>query len=289
MSSQIVTYLNSDAVQENIKSVLGNRKNQFIASVSSLVGSNPALQNVDRKSLFSACLTAASLDLPINQNLGFAYIIPYKDKAQFQMGWKGFVQLAQRSGQFKTINATDVREGEYKGINRLTGELDIEWIEDGRETLPVVGYIAYMKLLNGFEKSFFMTKKELTQHATKFSQSFKRNSASMNMWRDDFDSMAKKTVIKLMLSKYAPLTTDMQKAQLADQAIIEETGYEYPDNEAPSPEDLSAEKERNRIIKHIQSAKTIEELQQCAEAVVTQSEDVNEMYLKKITELQEAE
>ncbi len=241
-NTSIVQFMSEEAVAENIKNTLGKRTPQFIASVAALVNSNVQLQECDRKSLLSACLVAASLDLPINQNLGFAYIIPYKDEArgkvaQFQMGWKGFVQLAQRSGQVKTINATDVREGEIVEHNQLTGEMTFEWKIE-RNELPIIGYVAYIELLNGFTKTLYMGNEELKKHAGKYSQSFKYNSA-MNLWRDDFDVMAKKTVIKLLLSKYAPMTSDIQTALLADQAYITEDGeYEYVDNQLPEPEKI---------------------------------------------------
>lgn len=271
-------YLANPSVQKKIENVLGERKNQFVTSVASLVASNKALENVDKGTLFSACLTAAALDLPINQNLGFAYIIPYKNKsgiqqAQFQLGYKGFIQLAQRSGQFKTINVSDVREGEISSQDRLTGEITFEWAED-RSNLPIIGYVGYMKLINGFEKSLYLTKEDLTKHATRYSQSFKRNSPNMNIWKDNFEAMAFKTVIKMLLSKYGPLSIDMQQAQLADQAVVTDEGFEYPDNEPIVPEALAEEKERERILTHIENVESIEDLKKC-EAAVYDSQDLD--------------
>ena len=259
----IAEFLSSPVIQKNIESVVGERKQQFITSVASLVNSSEALQRVDRKSLFAACLVAASLDLPINPNLGFAYIIPYKDQAQFQMGYKGFIQLAMRSGQFQTLNVTDVREGEIVANNRLSGEIEFTWLDD-RDDLAVVGYVAYMRLTNGFEKSLYMTTEELNKHGMKFSQSMKKG---FGLWKDDFNSMAKKTVIKMLLSKYAPMTTQMQTATLADQAVIEDDKYKYLDNEPIHPEEVATEKEQLRIIKHIQGSKSIQDLELCREAV----------------------
>lgn len=273
MSSSIVEYMSREAVKGNIQETLGRKSPQFIASVASLVNSNPAIAECEQKSILSSCLVAAALDLPINQNLGFAYIIPYNNRnkgvkeAQFQMGYRGFIQLAMRSGQFKTINVTEVREGELRENNRLTGKMDFKWAEDGRNTLRPVGYVAYMELINGFRKQLYMTVEELRQHAERYSQSYKRNSSAMNIWRDEFDVMAKKTVIKLLLSKYAPMNIDMQKATLADQAIIDGDQYHYPDNDIVDPEVVATEKEHARIIKHIQSCKTIEDLELCREAV----------------------
>jgi len=259
----IAEFLSSPVIQKNIESVVGERKQQFITSVASLVNSNEALQRVDRKSLFAACLVAASLDLPINPNLGFAYIIPYKDQAQFQMGYKGFIQLAMRSGQFQTLNVTDVREGEIAANNRLSGEIEFVWSDD-RDNLAVIGYVAYMRLTNGFEKSLYMTTKELTQHGMKFSASMKKG---YGLWKDDFDSMAKKTVVKMLLSKYAPMTTQMQTAALADQAVIEGEKYKYLDNEAIRPEEVAEEKEQARILNHIATSTNLDDLELCRNAV----------------------
>lgn len=260
----ITKYLNADLVQSSIKETLGDRTQQFITSVVSLVNANQALQNCDRKSLMSACLTAASLDLPINQNLGFAYIIPYKDKAQFQIGYKGFIQLAQRSGQFKTINTSDVREGEIKSYDRETGKITFNWAMEGRDKLKVVGYTAYISLINGFEKTIYMTVDELTKHANKYSQSFKANRAGTNLWRDEFDTMARKTMIKFILSQYAPLSSEMQQAQIVDQAVIEGETIQYPDNGPVDHDELTHGKERMRLEKHIKEAKTTAELDELA-------------------------
>jgi len=259
----IAEFLSSPIIQKNIESVVGERKQQFITSVASLVNSNEALQLVDRKSLFAACLVAASLDLPINPNLGFAYIIPYKDQAQFQMGYKGFIQLAMRSGQFQTLNVTDVREGEIGANNRLSGEIEFVWSDD-RDDLAVIGYVAYMRLTNGFEKSLYMTTKELTNHGMKFSASMKRG---YGLWKEDYNSMAKKTVIKMLLSKYAPMTTQMQTATLADQAVIEGEKYKYLDNEAIRPEEVAEQKEQARILNHIASSTNLDDLELCRNAV----------------------
>lgn len=276
-------YLNQDVILESIKQTLGNKAPQFIASVSSLAASNKALAACDKKSLMSACLIAASLDLPINQNLGFAYIIPYnkntksKDEktgkelwiketeAQFQMGWKGFVQLAQRSGQYKTINVTDIREGELAGKDRLSGELSYNWVddEDEREKLKVVGYVAHFELLNGFRKTYYMTVEKLENHAKKYSQAYRSDRGGMNPWKDDFDSMARKTVLKLLLGKYGVMTVEMQKAVVVDQSVEEE----YPDNKPQSPEEVASEKEKARILNHIEKATTADDLHEVIDLV----------------------
>lgn len=276
----------SEYVQERFRDVLGKRAQGFVAAMLSIASNNDLLSKAEPNSILNAAMTAATLDLPINQNLGFAYIIPYNDRktgqvvAQFQMGYRGFIQLAMRSGQFQTINVTDVREGEITGTNRLTGEIKFDWKED-RDKLPIVGFVAYMKLINGFEKSLYMTAKDLKAHGAKYSQSAKKG---YGLWTDDFEAMASKTVIKLLLSKYAPLTTQMQTAQLADQAIIKgENEFEYIDNEKLLPEEIAAEKERERIIAHIKSSKDLEELAMCEEYIT--DENTRTLFQEKKKEL----
>lgn len=281
----ITQYVNQESVRKNIEQTLGEKAPQFIASVSSLVNSDTKFANVDKKSLLAACLVAASLDLPINQSLGFAYIIPYKGVAQFQAGWKAYVQLAQRSGQFKTINVSDVREGEISGKNRLTGEITFQWCDDEaeRSKRTVVGYVAFLRLVNGFEKMLYMTTDELKKHATKYSQAFRANSSAMNMWRDDFDAMAKKTVIKLLISKYGPMTTDMQKVQVADQAEIDGDKMRYLDNQPTDANEVANGKEKSRIEKYIAGADSLKALEIVASLV--DEYGLREVYDKKAKEV----
>lgn len=285
------TLLAADITKEKFKEVLGKKSPAFIASLLSVVNNNDLLAKAEPKSVLSAAMTAATLDLPINQNLGFAYIIPYYDSkskqyvAQFQMGYKGFVQLAQRSGMFQTINVTDVKEGEIEDIDRLTGEIKFSWKKEGREALKIIGFIAYFKLLNGFEKPFYMTVEELKAHGIRYSQSAKKG---YGLWEDNFEAMASKTVVKLLLSKYAPLTTEMQTAQLADQAIITDGGYEYVDNKPATPEEVAAAKERDRIKKHIEEAKTLEELKKCEQYVDPEDNELTSLYAGKERDLSES-
>lgn len=227
-------YIRSGTVQERLSALLDDRASDFTTSLMSLVNANPVLQECKPESVLKAAITAAAMRLPINPGLGFAYIIPYKNKgvyeAQFQLGYKGFVQLAMRSNQYRTINVTDVREGEYKGINRLTGKVQFRWNKDEtkRDVLPVVGYVAYFKTTAGFEKMRYMSVEALKKHANRYSQSYKKG---YGLWVDDFESMALKTPLKLLISKFGPMSTDMAKALEADQAAAEEDGYRYVDNE----------------------------------------------------------
>ena len=250
------SYIRSGAVQGRIETLLGNRTSEFTTSLMSLVNSNPVLQDCPPESIIKAAITSASMNLPINPNLGFAYIIPYNNKkktkivdketgkvtwkedwiteAQFQMGYKGFIQLAQRSGMFKRINATDLREGELLGVDRLSGELNLKWEdnEEARNKLEVIGFIGYFKLLNGFEKELYMSVEDLKKHAKKYSKNYAKYGTGL--WKDQFEVMAKKTVLKLLISKYGALTTNLQEALLADQSVVEEDGYSYVDNEKNS-------------------------------------------------------
>ena len=292
----IKIFFEREDVKGKFKEMLGNRATQFITSVLQIANSNELLKNAEPLSLFNAAAVAATLDLPLNNNLGFAYIVPYKQKfknergqwdekvvAQFQMGYKGFIQLSQRSGQFNTINAIDVREGEIKSQNRLTGEIQFEWIQDENERLKkqVIGFVSYFKLLNGFEKTYYMPIAKLKAHGVKYSQTFRNDKG---LWKDDFESMAQKTVIKQLLSKYAPLSVEMQKAVIADQGVInntDATDIDYVDNQPA----LSINKQHERIELLISNAETIEELDNLFERL---PEELTELWLTKKEELSNA-
>lgn len=231
--------LNHQSMQKYLLETLGDKKKEFVANITTLVSNDVKLQECEAKSVIFSALKATALDLPLDPNLGMAYVIPFNNKskgikeAQFQIGYKGFTQLAIRSGQFKTINVRDVREGEIVGEDFISGEMQFKRIE-GRENKPVIGYVAYFRLINGFEKMSYWRVEELLKHAQKYSQSYsspKDYVRETSKWNTDFDSMAKKTVIKLLLSKYAPLSIQMQSAIKADQAIITEQGERYIDNE----------------------------------------------------------
>lgn len=235
--------INDPKTQQYLTSVLAERKSEFVTSLISIVANNAQLQACDALTVMYAAMKAASLRLPFDPNLGCAYVIPYQNKkagtveAQFQLGYKGFVQLAQRSGQFAHINADAVYEGELKGRDKKSGEPDLS----GEKTSDkVVGYFAYFKLLNGFEKTFYMSVEEVNAHAKRFSQTARQG---FGLWteKDSFDAMAKKTVLKLLLSKYAPLSVEMQTAVKFDQAVIRGEEAIYVDN-APE-EQVQAESE----------------------------------------------
>lgn len=229
--------------QEYLTQVLGEKRQSFVNNLTALVANNAKLQECEPIGLMYAGIKATALDLPLDPNLGFAYIIPYKNnrenktEAQFQIGYKGFVQLAIRSGQFRSINVTEIKEGELVYEDMLTGDLTFKRAAANvREGLKTVGYAAFFRLNNGFEKTLYYTVEAVEAHAKKYSQTYGSKYESIrnsSKWSTDFDAMAKKTVLKLLLSKYAPLSVEMQQAVVADQAVFGKDGKErYIDSEA---------------------------------------------------------
>lgn len=206
-------FFNSPAVKQKFSEVVNGNGQQFVASLLSVVTNNNLLAKATNESVMTAAMKAAVLNLPIEPSLGYAYIVPYKNQAQFQIGYKGLIQLAQRSGQVTRLNAGEVYESQYKGFNPLTEDLEVDMTAIPKEKEKVVGYFAFMRLANGFEKTVFWTKERVQAHGKKYSQSF---SSKYSPWQSDFDAMARKTVLKHMLSTYAPLSTELQEAIVAD-------------------------------------------------------------------------
>lgn len=253
-AATVEAWISSENIKKKFNDVLDKGAGAFVTSLLSLVKQTPALAECDPKTTIAAAMTAATLKLPINPNLGFAYIIPYKNKtgaeATFQIGYKGIIQLAMRTGQYKTINASVVHEGEIESVDFITGEI----VRGKRTSDTVIGYISYFKLVNGFEKMLYMSREEVEAHAAKYSQSYgadKRYGNSRSLWTTNFDVMALKTVLKQLISKYGIMSIDMQggdamaKAINSDQAVIREDGTpDYIDNEpaptAAPPQDFDA-------------------------------------------------
>ena len=218
--------LASPAVRSRFEGILGKKAQAFASSIISVTQGSKALQECDPGSIIAGAAMAASLDLPIIGSLGQSCLVPYSGKAQFQIMARGFVQLALRSGQYKTMNAVEVREGEIVSRNRLTGE--IEFNPDGKKSEKIVGFLFYFKLINGYEKYTYMTVEECHAHGKKYSKSYSRDDSQ---WKKDFSMMALKTVVKQGLSKWGPLSTDMQTAIEFDQAAVSEDGKpEYIDS-----------------------------------------------------------
>lgn len=206
--------LQKDEIIKRVESRLGEKAGTFITSVMELAGDDKNLQDCDPQLVVKEALKSAGLDLPLNKNLGFAYVIPYKDKGksipQFQMGYKGYIQLAIRTAQYKHLNAGAVYEGEIVIDDRIKGTLKITGTSRSDKA---VGYFAYMELVNGFEKAIFWTREKVEAHAQRFSKSYGKG---FSPWKTDFDAMAKKTMILQLLPKYGPMTIEMSAALTAD-------------------------------------------------------------------------
>ena len=220
----LTSLLRNDNIKARIESMLKDRAPQFTSSLLSLANSSAQLRAADPKTILAAAMTAATLDLPINPNLGFAYIVPYKTTAQFQMGYKGFIQLAMRSGQYKRMNAVCVNQEAIGGVDDM-GETIINWTAID-ETKPAVGYVFAFELVNGFRKVAYWPKSKVQAHAGKYSQAFRGGRGTP--WQDNFDAMALKTVAKLTLAKWGPLTVAMEKA------IVEDQGIKHDVDDAPT-------------------------------------------------------
>jgi len=233
VANTLQTLLNSDNIKKRFGEVLGKKAPAFISSILSATNTNPQLKVCEPMSIISSAMVAAALDLPINQSLGFAHLVPYSGKAQFQMGWRGYVQLAQRTGLYKFLNAERVYEGQIKSRDMLSGKIELN--EEGKTSDVVVGYFAHMELLNGFQKTVYISKANAEKHGKRYSQTFSSEKdyvREKSKWTTDFDAMSLKTVVKMLLGKWAPLSTDyqMQKALQLDQAVINEDGTpEYVD------------------------------------------------------------
>ena len=248
--------LQSDAMQKLISNTLKDpkRANRFIASISSAVASNPALQECESNSIISGALVGEALELSPSPVLGQYYLIPFKNnkngtvEAQFVIGANGYKQLAMRSGQYADIDFIEVREGEYLGRDELTGKQRFKFISDDeeRETKPVIGYFAYFELINGYRKQLYWSKTKMEKHADKYSKAFNLESYKKllagqipekdlwkysSYWYSNFDGMAEKTMYRQLISKYGIMSIEMQEAYVKDMAVINDDGtYNYVDN-----------------------------------------------------------
>lgn len=242
--------LNTPTMQKKFEQVLAKKAPQFMASVLNLYNGDVSLREAEPMSIVSSAMVAASLDLPVDKNLGYAWIVAFYDTkkggkfAQFQLGYKGYIQLALRSGQYKSINVIPVYEGELVKWNRLTEEIDLNL--DGAQSEKVVGYCGYFKLINGFEKTVYWTRDEVEAHRIKHNK-MKDKKALNNVWKSDYDAMAMKTVLRNMLGKWGILSIEMQKAITEDESenelkdiTDESTEVELEDN-ASNPDVIDVE------------------------------------------------
>lgn len=235
--------LEAPNVKSRFEETLKQRSGQFMTSILSLYNNDQALKEADPVSVIQSAMMAASLDLPIEKNFGYAWIIGYKDWktgktiAQFQMGYKGYIQLALRSNQYKKINVIPVYEGEKILFDRLTEEFELDY--DKRISDAVIGYAAYFELLSGFKKTIYWPKEQVEQHRQKFNKAKDKTSMN-NVWRDDYDAMAMKTVLTYLLKKWGILSVDLQQAIIND-----ETQERKEINEEFADVDFPFEKEVN--------------------------------------------
>lgn len=206
-------YFNNETCMNNLRAMLGQKAQGFATSVLSVVNNNRLLQNADPASVYSSAMVAASLDLPINPNLGFAAIVPYGKQAQFQIMTRGLVQLAIRSGQYSKICNAVVHKGELVKYDPFRDEYEFD--ASKKESDEVIGFMAYFKTIGGFEKFFYMTKEEALAHGKRYSKSF-----NSGVWNTDPEAMCLKTVLKLLLSKYGILSIEMQRAIRFDQGVV---------------------------------------------------------------------
>lgn len=243
INSIMTGILDGEGIRKRFDEILGKRSPQFISSIVSLVNADSNLRQAmidSPMTVIQSALTAATFDLPISPSLGYAYIIPfnkkdkqtgtYKKEAQFILGYRGMMQLCLRTGAYERVpDAVDVREGELVSYDRLTGDCEFAWVEDedAREKLPVIGYAGYFRLKNGASKTLYMTVNQIKAHEERN----RKGSYQSNLWKDDFDSMAKKTVIRRLCSKYGLMSIDylkgdadtVQMAQAAMESDIPQT------------------------------------------------------------------
>ena len=257
--------VNTPSMQKLIANALHDpaRCARFTASIVSAVSVNQALQNCDRNTVISGALLGESLNLSPSPQLGQYYLVPFNNKkkgmqdAQFVLGYKGYVQLALRSGQYKSINVEIVKQGDYKGRDPMTGDPRFQFLEDDDEweRLPVIGYMASFEYLNGFRKVLYWSKEKMMNHADRYSAAFSRKAYEnliagnipqgemwkySSFWYKDFDSMAKKTMLRQLISKWGIMSTDMQSAYESDSRVIEETesGQLVPQVEEEPPQQI---------------------------------------------------
>lgn len=236
--------IQSDAYKNLINQTLGDKDKaqRFIASISSAVAVNPTLQECEAGTILSAALLGESLNLSPSPQLGQYYLVPFNDSkkgykvAQFQLGYKGYIQLAIRSGYYKKLNVLAIKKGELINFDELNEEIEVNLIQDEeeRENAETIGYYAMFEYTNGFRKAIYWSRKKMEQHALRYSQGYKGDKAkgtSYTFWSKSFDEMAYKTMLRQLISKWGIMSTDMQEAYTKDMATIETDGnYEYVDN-----------------------------------------------------------
>lgn len=269
--------IQSDMYKKLINNTLGDPKKatRFIASITSAVATNPKLQECEPSSIVAAALVGEALELSPSSVLGEYYLVPYKNskedvtKVQMQIGYKGYLHLAIRSGQYKDIDVFEIHEGEFKGRDKETGKFKFEFIENEAERLskPVIGYMGYFELLNGFRKTLYISKEEMEKHANTYSKAFnledyKKLQAGQipekdlwkysSFWYKNFDTMAFKTVLRQLISKWGIMSIQLQEAFTKDMAVIKDNGdYEYVDSPTYEEEPVFVKEEEKKTVKSL--------------------------------------
>lgn len=238
----LAAYLTQDAVKNQINSIVGGKDgDKFVTAIVSAVNANPAIKDCTNQSIMAAALLGHSLKLSPSPQLGYYYLVPFNDKeagkvAQFQLGYKGYIQLALRSGQYKKLNVLAIKEGELEYFDPLNEEIKVnlmidKW--DERENAPTVGYYAMFELVNGFRKAIYWSKGQMENHAITYSPGYKVKKG-YTFWEKNFDAMAYKTMLRQLISKWGVMSVEMQTAFDSDMAVIHEDGsktYVENDNE----------------------------------------------------------
>lgn len=275
-------FLTQDAIKQRINSMVGGKDGQrFISAVVSAVSINPALAECDHSTILSAALLGESLKLSPSPQLGQYYMVPFNDKkrgckvAQFQLGYKGYIQLAERSGYYKKINVLAIKEGELVHFDPLNEDIEVNLIEDDevREDTPTAGYYAMFEYTNGFRKAMYWSKKKMISHADKYSQAFSKDAVQgkypkvsyadfeagkvdekdmwkySSFWYKDFDGMAYKTMLRQLISKWGIMSIDLQNAMEKDMGAINEDGtVDYVDNDGDTVESESVGHDAETVI-----------------------------------------
>ncbi len=268
----LTAYLTQDAVKNQINKVVGGKNGtRFVSSIVSAVQTTPALQECTNNSILNAALLGEALNLSPSPQLGQFYMVPFKNKkkgmveAQFQLGYKGYIQLATRSGYYKKLNVLPVKEGELVSYDPLNEEIEVELIEDGilREETPTAGYYAMFEYENGFRKTMYWSKKKMQAHADKYSAAFDLKTAELieagkipesemwkysSFWYKDFDGMAMKTMLRQLISKWGIMSIDLQNAIDKDMAVISDNGTpDYVDNQEEEKDGVVSEQEMREV------------------------------------------
>lgn len=276
--TSFTAYLKNDAVKNQINSIIGGKNGQrFISSIVSAVSNNSTLQECENSSIVSAALLGESLNLSPSPQLGQYYMVPFKDNkagkkvAQFQLGYKGYIQLAIRSGQYKKLNVLAIKEGELIRFDPLNEEIEVSLIadENEREQAETIGYYAMFEYTNGFKKAMYWSKEKMKAHAVKYSQGFAadlKKGTKWTFWSKDFDGMAYKTMLRQLISKWGIMSIEMQTAIDNDMAVINEDGtHTYVDNvpeDKQEYEEINVEPEEKNIDKKEETKSTESQVQQ---------------------------